>query len=171
MENEVIQTVLTEVLEELKELKQQNAKLVAVVENLDNKIDDFELKLSNVKVTAPATDLKPIISSINEGVLRLENIIARQPKNVTRQYRILLFPKNEAREYYKIVLGRLLFWMMVFLIATYSFVIGKELGQGFIKLKQTEAEAIQYKKAWIDLYKDSKKGLKKKMDSLWKREM
>jgi hypothetical protein len=42
-----MQTVLTEAMEEPKELKQQLAKLIAVVLDLNNKVDDFELKLNN----------------------------------------------------------------------------------------------------------------------------
>ncbi|WP_147206430.1 hypothetical protein, partial [Segetibacter aerophilus] len=97
MEAEIIQTVLTEVVEDFQELKQQNAKLVAVVSDLNNKVDDFQLKLSNIQVSAPVTDIEPMTRAVNEGVLRLPSIIEKQPKSIIRQHRILLFPEHGTR--------------------------------------------------------------------------
>jgi predicted nucleic acid-binding Zn-ribbon protein len=86
METEIMQTVLNEVLEELKELKQQVAKLMAVMADLNNKVDDFEIKLSNIKVSAPPTNLEPITSTVKEGIFRLRGVIEEQPKSIIRQY-------------------------------------------------------------------------------------
>jgi hypothetical protein len=169
MEAEIIQTVLNEVLEELKELKQQVAKLMVVVADLTNKVDDFELKLSNIKVSAPPTNLEPITSTVKEGIFRLQGVIEEQPKSIIRQYRVLLFPEHDAREYYRIVFGRLLFWMMIFLIATYLFSLGKQLIDSNTAVRYKEAESYQYRKAWIYLYNNSKKGVRGKMDSVWRR--
>jgi hypothetical protein len=166
METEMIQTVLTELVEELKELKQQDAKLMAVVSDLNNKVDDFELKLTNIKVTAPATDLKPITSTVHEQLLRIGGIIEEQPKSITRNFRILLFPEHGAREYYKLVFGRLLFWMMIFLIATYLFSLGKQFIDSNTVVRYKEAESYQYRKAWKYLYNNSKKTIRLKMDSV-----
>jgi hypothetical protein len=166
MEVEIMQTVLTEVLEELKELKQQLAKSMAVVLDLNNKVDDFELKLNKIKVTAPATNLEPITSAVNEGLLGLAPIVGEQPKSVTRQFRILLFPEQGAREYYRIVFGRVLFWITVLLVATYLFVLAKEFINGHNVASYQEAKSDRYKKAWNYLYRSSRKGLRGKMDTV-----
>jgi hypothetical protein len=167
MEAEIIQTVLTEVVEELKELIRQYAKLMAVVADLNNKVDDFELKLTNIKVTPPAPNLQPITSTINEGLLRIREFIQGQSKSITRQYRILLFPEHYAAEYYRIVFGRLLFWMMVFLIASYLFALGKQFIDSNTAVRYKEVENSQYKKAWIHLYNNSRKAVRVRMDSVW----
>jgi hypothetical protein len=167
METEMIQTVLTELVEELKELKQQDAKVMVVVSDLNNKVDDFELKLTNIKVTAPATDLEPITSAVYRHLFRIGGIIEEQPKSITRQYRILLIPEHGAREYYRIVFGRLLFWMMIFLIATNLFSLGRQFIESNTAATYKKAESYQYKKAWIYLYNNSKKTVKLKMDSVW----
>lgn len=75
MEIAMMQTVLNEVLEELRELKHQQANLTTVVADLNNKVDDFELKLSDIKVTAPPSNLEPVTSTIKEGISRLGGII------------------------------------------------------------------------------------------------
>jgi hypothetical protein len=170
METEIIQTVLTEVVEELKELKRQYAKLMAVVADLNNKVDEFELKLNNIKVTAPAPNLEPITSAVNKELFRIGEFMQEQPKSITRQYRILLFPEHYAAEYYRIVFGRLLFWMMVFLIATYLFVLGKQFIDSNTAVRYREAESSQYKKAWNYLYQNSKKTIRAKMDTVFLRD-
>jgi hypothetical protein len=169
METEIMQTVLNEVLEELKELKQQVAKLMAVVADLTNEVDDFELKLSNIKVSAPPTNLEPITSTVKEGIFRLQGIIGEQPKSITRQYRILLFPEHDARDYYRIVFGRLFFWMMIFLVATYFFSLGKQFIDSNTAVRYKAAESYQYRKAWIYLYNNSKKAVRGNMDSVWRK--
>jgi hypothetical protein len=168
MEAEIIQTVLTEVVEDLQELKQQNAKLVAIVSDLNNKVDDFELKLSNIRVSTPVTDIEPMNRAVNESVLRLRDIIEKQPKSITRQFRILLFPEDGTREYYRIVFGHLLFWMMIFLIATYLFSLGKQFIDDNAVLRYKELESTHYRKVWNYLYNNSRKSVRLKMDSVWK---
>ena len=170
METEIMQTVLNEVLEELKELKQQIAKLMTAATNLVNKVDDFEPNLNNIKVTAPATTIETITSALHEGVLRLARIIDDQPKSITRQYRILLFPESGAREYYRVVFGRLLFWMISFLVVTYIFSLGKRFIDGNSLAKYKEAESSYYRKAWNYLYQNSKKTMRAKMDTVLMRD-
>jgi hypothetical protein len=125
---------------------------MAVVSDLNNKVDDFELKLTNIKVIAPATDLEPITSAVHEQLFRIVGIIEEQPISIIRNFRILLFPEHGAREYYKLVFGRLLFWMMIFLIATYLFSLGKQFIDSNTVVRYKEAESYQYRKAQNYLY-------------------
>jgi hypothetical protein len=166
METDVVHTVLNEVLEDLKELKHQQVSLTTIISDLNNKVDDFELKLSDIKVTSPPTNLEPITSAIDLGISRLGGIIEEQPKSITRQIKFQFFPEYGATEYYKIVFGRLFFWMMIFLVATYLFSLSRQFIDGYNIAKYKEAESIQFRKAWINLYDNSKKGLRMKMDSV-----
>jgi hypothetical protein len=169
METDIVHTVLNEVLEDLKELKHQQVNLTAVISDLNNKVDDFELKLSNIKVTAQPTNLEPVTSTIDLGISRLGGIIEEQPKSITRQIKFQFFPEYGATEYYKIVFGRLLFWMMIFLIATYLFALGRQFIDGYNVARYKEAESNQYRKGWIYLYNNSKKAFRIKMDSVWRK--
>jgi len=71
-----------------------------------------------------------------------------------------------AENYYRIVFGRLLFWMMIFLIATYLFMLGKHGIDIWQSVKEKEVEDNQYKKAWQYLYTHEKQVLSR-MDSAW----
>lgn len=126
METEIMQSVLTEVLEELKEVRQQQEKAAKALLTLTEKVDGFEQKLSIIKVTPPAANMTPVITTIMQELDKINSTIEAQPKSITRQVRILLFPEHGAREYYGLVFGRLFMWMLFILIATYLFMLGKE---------------------------------------------
>ncbi len=126
MENEVLEIAFSNVLEELKEIKQEQQKTVTTLLILNEKVDSFEQKLLNLKVIAPTTNMTPVTTTITQELDKIKNTIAAQPKNITRQFRILLFPEYGAREYYGLVFGRLLMWMFFIFIATYLFMLGRE---------------------------------------------
>jgi len=166
MDSEILQSVLREILEEQKETKQAITKLTSRLEELGVKTDSFNEKLLRQKTIAPAADTRVIQDVVKTGVEQIQEIISRQPKSVVRQFRFLLFPELYADSYYRIVFGRLLFWMMIFLVVTYLFMLGKQGIESGALIKQKEAEINPYKKAWIYLYQHEKK-FKPKMDSAW----
>ncbi len=126
MEDQILEIAFSNVLEELKEVKQEQQKTLTTLLALMEKVDSYEQKLLNLKVTAPATNMVPVTTTIMQGLDKIKNTIEAQPKSITRQFRILLFPEYGAREYYGLVFGRLLMWMFFILIATYLFMLGKE---------------------------------------------
>ena len=126
MEDPILEIAFSNVLKELKEVKQEQQKTITALLVLNKKVDSFEQKLLNLKITAPATNMAPITTTISQGLEKIKNTIEAQPKSITRQFRILLFPEYGAREYYGLVFGRLLMWIFFIFIATYLFMLGKE---------------------------------------------
>lgn len=124
MEDAILEIAFSNVLAELKEVKQEQQKTITTLLVLNEKVDSFEQKLLNLKETAP-TDMVPVTTTM-QRLDKINNTIESQPKSITRQFRILLFPEHGAREYYGLVFGRLLMWMFFILIATYLFMLGKE---------------------------------------------
>ncbi len=86
------------------------------------KVEGFEQKLKEQGVVKPIINTEPLHAMMTTFTEQVQATIMTQPKSIVRQFRILLFPEENAREYYRLVFGRLLFWMMIFLIATYLFV-------------------------------------------------
>lgn len=126
MENEVLQTVLTEVLEELKEVRRQQVQIARVLLEVQEKVAGCEVKLTSCKINTPAAYVGPITTAINNALQKIESSIEARPKNITKQFRVLLFPEYNAGEYYKLVFGRVLFWMLMFLTVTYLYLLGKD---------------------------------------------
>lgn len=109
MEKEIIETVLIEVLEEQKQTNQlieQNNKLVqSVKEELKQQKETFSVS---------------ILSRLNTLKEELSNPL--QPAK--REFRILLFPEHGTLNYYKVVFGRIFFWLVILCIAKYGYLLG-----------------------------------------------
>ena len=55
--------------------------------------------------------------------------------------------EQNAREYYRLVFSRLLLWMMIFLTATYLFVLGEQFIGNWTIIKEKQFEKTQYENA------------------------
>jgi hypothetical protein len=126
LETEILQTVLTELLQEFKEVKQQQVETAKALLEMRNKVAGFEQKLTDVKIVTPSVNVQPLTIAIDNGLDKIKSTIEAQPKSITKQFRIMLFPEYGTMEYYKLVFGRVLFWMLMFLIATYLYLLGRE---------------------------------------------
>jgi hypothetical protein len=63
----MIETVLTEVLGELREVKQRHGEQAGALSILAEKVQDFESKLSNIKISPPHVNTTELEMSIAEG--------------------------------------------------------------------------------------------------------
>ncbi len=62
-----------------------------------------------------------------------------------------------------------LLWMMIFLTATYLFVLGKQFIGNWTIIKEKQFEKTQYENAWNYLYQHETKQGKKKMEEVWQK--
>lgn len=152
MENEIIETVLTEILEEQKQgnlLSQKNAQFVA----------DQVLILKQVeeKSAMQNEELKIFFITKMEA---LSSQLLSHAKPDKREFRILLFPEHGTTEYYKVVFGRILFWLVILCIAKYAYLLGD-------KWLTAEYENNKYQKAWETLFKHQSKANQKIMQKVW----
>ena len=152
MENEIIETVLTEILEEQKQanlLSQKNAQFLA----------DQVLILKQVeeKSALQNEELKNLFITKTEA---LYSQLESHAKPVKREFRILLFPEHGTTEYYKVVFGRIQFWLVILCIAKYAYLLGD-------KWLTAEYENNKYQKAWETLFKHQSKANQKIMQKVW----
>lgn len=166
MDNEIVESVLRDILEEQRAGIQATKEINTRIEVLAVQVEGLSQKFDQQKHIVPPGNSRLVQALVDNGIKRMEEIVSQQPKSVVRQYRFLLFPEMYADNYYRIVFGRLLFWMMIFVVATYLFMLGKHGIESWTLVKQKEAETNQYKKAWHYLYQHDKK-FKVKMDSAW----
>jgi hypothetical protein len=141
MEDEIIETVLKEILDEIKIIHEQNIERKRYEEDFKNKIQSIEQKLLSIETKSSGMNLMQV--QLETNAKKIEKIINDQPKNIIHKKQILLFPEYGAREYYKLVFGRLLFWMMMFLLAFYFFSLGKQFIDNWREVKLSEMK-IQY---------------------------
>lgn len=144
MEKEIIETVLIEVLEEQKQTNQfieQNNKLL---ERLDEKLKQQEGLL---------------YQSLDAKLNTLKEELSNQAKPVKREFRILLFPEQGTLNYYKIVFGRIFFWLVILCIAKYAYLLGD-------KWISKRLEGNKYQRAWETYYLQQNKNRQKAMEQI-----
>jgi hypothetical protein len=121
MEKDVLETVLIELVEESKRInlmvEEQNKEL----QELKSLISNFDKKLIEIKVLAPKPDTLPLTIIVEGGINSIKKIVESQPKQVVHEKRVLFFPEWNQKEYYKIIFGRILFWVLWVIIATYCY--------------------------------------------------
>jgi hypothetical protein len=162
MESEIIETVLTEMLGELKKSNDVNKENSEIIIQNKSRLISIEQQLENTKNSKPLNDTESIEQIISTGINKINTIIEQRPEKVKREFRILLFPEHNTKEYYKIVFGRIIFWLVLLVIAKYMYLPGS-------KWISNEYENQKYKKAWENLYehleKPSQKMMKKILDN------
>ena len=152
MENEIIETVLTEVLDEQ---KQSNVLAGKNGEFLAEQV--LILKRLEEKSAMQNEELKSFfIAKMEEISLQ----VASHARPVKREFRILLFPEHGTTSYYKIVFGRIFFWLVMLSIAKYAYLLGD-------KWLTAQYETNQYQKAWETLYKHQTKANQKLMQKVF----
>ncbi len=140
-------------------------ELGTIIKALVDTVDSFQKKLEQQKMITPAADTKVVKGIVADGILKIQQTVASQPKTVTRNFWLLLFPEMYAENYYRIVFGRLLGWMMIFLLATYLFMLGKQGVESWRYVKEKEIQANHSFKAWRNLYQHDKQ-MRGRMDSI-----
>lgn len=152
MENEIIETVLTEVLEEQKHgnlLADKNGQFlteqVVILKRMEEKAARQNEELQNFFITK----MEAFSSQVESHA-----------RPVKREFRILLFPEHGTINYYKIVFGRIFFWLVMLCIAKYLYLLGD-------KWLTAEYENHKYQKAWETLYKHQTKPSQKIMQKVF----
>jgi hypothetical protein len=155
MEKEIIETVLTEICGELKqsnELLKENT--VLATEN-KNRLIVIEKRLESNDVK-PLIDTRPIEQIVSRGVDNIAAIIDQPTKKRSPEFRFLFFPEHNTKEFYKVVYGRIIFWLVMLVIAKYLYLLGSE----WISKNYSDQK---YKKAWDNLYHQQGKSNQKIM--------
>ena len=126
MEKEILETVLLELLEETKKvnvlIEEQNKE----IRELKTAFSDFNRKLTEIKFSAPSLDTLPLTKIVADGINSIQKIVAAQPKEVVHEKRVLFFPEWNQKEYYKIIFGRILFWILWLIVATYCYFLVRD---------------------------------------------
>ena len=159
MDSEIIETVLTEILDELKQSNLLNKENNQALAENKNMLISIEKKLESKDSIKPILNTRPLEQIISRGIDNISTMIDKRPDKPSREFRILLFPEHNATEYYRIVFGRIIFWLVMLVIAKYFYILGTEW-------ISKNSEYQKYKKAWESLYQQQGKPNQKMMQRL-----
>ena len=166
MATEVFEIAIAQALEELQALKKSTAEQNQLIKKLIDKIEKSEEGYQQQGAVIDQQSFPHLMQMFRDEVKRFINT---QPKSAVRQIRILLFPEQNASEYYRLVFGRLIFWMMIFLISTYLFVLAQNCIKNWRTLKEKQLEQTGYKNAWEYLYQHESKQGERNMEKAWQK--
>ncbi|MBB5639100.1 hypothetical protein HDE68_005038 [Pedobacter cryoconitis] len=120
--DEVVESLIkkTELLE--KELSTMKEALLAKEEQTQALLIDFEKKISNMVIQAPAPDLSEVNATLKNGLAIMNQSMEKWPKPLKKEYRFLFFSEQlRSVEYVRAVLTRIILGSigLVFLIFAY----------------------------------------------------
>jgi hypothetical protein len=169
MEKDKLELVLEDVLDELKtiniavqEHKQQTVQLQEKFYAYEEKANEFK------QVSSVVVDIKSIEATINEALIKIQQGLNHQSRPIIRQWRVLLFPEQYAKEYYKVIF-RLIMWMTLVCMGCFLFSLGKQALDNAREIKIRQMEYDQYKNAWQYMYEHENNQGKKRMEDAWKK--
>jgi hypothetical protein len=161
-----MELVLQEFADEQKTTNQHIIELIKKSDELKEKFKDLEIQISNPQ-TSVNSDTKPFLSLLENGLMEIKTIVGNQPKNVTNKFQLLLFPEQDAKLFYKIVFGRWFLWLVVMLALTDLYKWGVHYSDNQMKIEVEQLEKDRIRKSWKYLYKNSDKGIQRKMDKTY----
>ena len=103
------------------------------------------------------------MTEIKAGLYRLAEQLKNQPKPVINQHHYSLFPESDAAFYPKILFGKVIPWLMLFVIVGGLFSLGVQAIEAW-KIGQYNRGAERYVRAWVYMDKHGSKQVKKAMD-------
>src|SRR5437867_2045172 len=143
MNEDILQPVLTEILEEQRTLLEQSEKQGASLQQLCFKLDALEGRLKE-QALLPAADTTACEQSLKKGIEEVKEIVEGQAKTVVHQKRILLFPEGKAEQYYHLIFGGLFKGIVILILGVFALTVLNR----YIR----EKEYLHYKSAWQLLY-------------------
>ncbi|NCI49784.1 hypothetical protein GWC95_07615 [Sediminibacterium roseum] len=126
MDQDVLEPVLQEILEELKQTNKLNRENTRVLIELEKRIAAIEKRLDQKLLSPASSDNKQIERIVSENTDNIIRFIAEQPKEFVQNKRILLFPEHNAAEFYKVFYGRLFKWLAILFIACFLYALGRD---------------------------------------------
>jgi len=163
MEPKILETVLTEVLEELKNNTQAILELTEEVTVLKEKVSVFEKKQEQLQIIAPPADTAPIEKVAENYFLEFCRLVEAQPKKVVRQFRLVLFPETNTDRYYKIVFGRIIPWSYGLAAVFFLISLSKQYVSSWSEVQERRNYYEIYMDAWDRLDKSLDKPGRQKM--------
>lgn len=167
IEQDALQLVMEEFSQEQKLNNQQITALISEVKNVGDKIDLLKNESEGEKKLSEPFDTNTVEVILQKGILDMKYMIGRQPKSIVRKFRVLLFPEQDAKLFYKIVFGRWILYFVVMLAITnlYKWGINYSNNCKEIELRKIKDETVRG--AWVYMYNNSGKEVKQQMDKAY----
>lgn len=141
-------------------MEKQLAKLAETpIPDYSEAIETLTREVRDSRQNDKNEELLPLLKSLNE---KLDKV----PKPAVTQLRVLLFPETNPGQYYKIVFGRLIPWLVCLLVVTYLFFLTRQWIAAWGNYRYNE-QGEQCMKAWLYMNEHPSRQVKKAIDNAW----
>jgi hypothetical protein len=166
MEKEKIELILEDILDELKTVNSAMQEQKKKCLQYEGKIAAIEKGFSQLNTVEPPINTDALKSAIADAFIDIKLPKKQHAQPIIRQWRILLFPEQCSKEYYRVIF-RLIMWEMLVFVIVVLFVLGKQALENNKEVKLKQIENNLYKNAWNYMYDEENKQGKKKMEDAW----
>ena len=140
-------------------------KKIKTIENKEINMPDFTVELKAIQDELKSNS-QEMLDQLLEKLNHIEKLFKTPQQQVTRHYRILLFPETGQGQYYKIVFGRLFPWGIFFVIASYLFILAKNGIEAWGDVRYND-QSEHCVRAWLYMNNHASRQVKKSMDQAW----
>lgn len=168
MDTDVLQIVLEEFAAIQEEGNKKISHLITKAEDLNAEIRKLKQQ-SNQKSDASIFGEGRILDAIERGFKELKKIISElKLGKIERYFKILLFPEQDRKLFYKIVFGHWLLYLTIMLLLnnTYKFMAHRSDNQKEIQIEQINEGHLN--KSWQYLYEHGDKGTKHLIENTYR---
>ena len=152
--------VLTQHGKKLDELEQREVKVPEI------QVPDYSQEFKWIRHTLLQRLNSNDTGEIKQRLFGLAEQIKKEPKPVVNRYHFSLFPESDTAFYPRILFGKVIPWMMLFVIVAGFFSLGRQAIEAW-KVGQYNREAESYVRAWVYMDRHGSKQVKKAMKSAW----
>ena len=152
--------VLTQHGKKLDELEQREVKVPEI------QVPDYSQEFKWIRHTLLQRLNSNDTGEIKQRLFGLAEQIKKEPKPVVNRYHFSLFPESDTAFYPRILFGKVIPWMMWFVIVGGIFSLGGTAIEAW-KFGQYNREAERYVMAWGYLDEHAGKQVKKAMNKAW----
>jgi len=151
MKEEILENVLTELSEEIKQLRIESK---TNIELQNNQSEQLKILSEKVKDNEPLIPVKTILEVLRNGINDINQTVRQQPKEILQEKRVLLFPEGDSQNFFKYVINKLIIGLVIFGLFYSGILAFKELSN--------------YRKAYQYIYYSNEKNQEYLQDVMYK---
>ncbi len=166
MDMAVLQVVMEEFSNRQEASSQQIAQLLKEVSGLNDQIKTI-IQQAHKHPDIAEDYTSVILNSIEKKFREKQNVMMTKPVKTAKEFRILLFPEQDRKLFYKIVFGRWLLYLTIMLLLnnTYKFALHDIDGKRIMQSEQLKSGHVE--RSWEYLYKNSGRQVRRLMDDVY----
>jgi hypothetical protein len=121
--------------------------------------------MDSPKTTSANTDVQTILDMTNGGFTDIR--VRLSQLSLSKEHRILLFPEQDRKLFYKIVFGRWFLYLVIMLFLNNFYKWGVNYSDNQKEITLTQLQNDRIKKSWDYLYKNNNREVKRLMQDAY----